>query len=111
MRAERKRNSGALDRRAVARGRHAPMPGFIEPCDPTLRERAPQGPEWVHEIKADGYRAQLHRKGDQVRIYSRNGHDWTGQFAALAAAAAALDLDEAIFDGEAAVLGASGLPD
>jgi bifunctional non-homologous end joining protein LigD len=35
-------------------------PGFIEPCDPTLREKPPRGEEWVYEIKADGYRAQLH---------------------------------------------------
>ena len=38
----------------------APYPGFIAPCDPTLHERAPEGSDWLHEIKIDGHRAQLH---------------------------------------------------
>src|SRR4051812_4928099 len=38
----------------------ASYPGFLEYCAPTLSERAPAGEEWAHEIKADGYRAQLH---------------------------------------------------
>src|SRR4051812_24150160 len=37
--------------------------GFIEPCDPTLSERAPSGEDWLYEIKADGYRAQVHLRG------------------------------------------------
>jgi hypothetical protein len=47
-----------------ARGRPAakadPYPGFIEPCHPTLVDRLPGGDGWLHEIKADGYRAQIH---------------------------------------------------
>jgi hypothetical protein len=39
--------------------KRAPFPGFIEPCDPTLRDRASDGPGWLHEIKIDGYRAQV----------------------------------------------------
>ena len=53
------------------------MPGFIEPCDPTLHERAPTGSEWVYEIKTDGYRAQVHIRDGKVTIYSRSGYDWT----------------------------------
>src|SRR5436190_13781455 len=70
--------------------KRAPMPGFIEPCDPTLREDAPRGPEWIHEIKIDGYRAQLHIRGGEVKVYSRKGYDWTEQFGQVARAAAAL---------------------
>jgi len=46
------------------------MPGFIEPCDPTLHERAPVGSDWVYEIKTDGYRAQVHLRNKRVTIYS-----------------------------------------
>jgi bifunctional non-homologous end joining protein LigD len=87
------------------------MPGFIEPCDPTLHEQAPTGPGWVYEIKTDGYRAQVHIRDGDVIIYSRSGYDWTKQFAAIAAAAKKLNIREAIIDGEATVLGNTGLPD
>ena len=90
------------------------MPGFIEPCDPTLQtlhERAPTGNEWVYEIKADGYRPQVHIRDERVTIYSRSGHDWTDEFAPIAKAASQLNVREAIIDGEATVLGNTGLPD
>jgi ATP-dependent DNA ligase len=44
----------------VAGAQPAPFPGFVEPCHPTLREEAPSGERWVHEIKFDGYRTQVH---------------------------------------------------
>jgi bifunctional non-homologous end joining protein LigD len=80
-------------------------------CDPTLRDEAPEGSAWVHEIKTDGYRAQLHLRAGTATVYSRRGHDWTVPFAAIAAAARELPAREAILDGEAAVLGRTGLPD
>src|SRR3954454_22719747 len=87
------------------------MPGFVEPCDPTLHERAPTGNEWVYEIKTDGYRAQVHIRDKRVTIYSRSGYDWTDEFAPIAKAASKLKVREAIIDGEATVLGNTGLPD
>jgi bifunctional non-homologous end joining protein LigD len=87
------------------------MPGFIEPCDPTLHERAPVGTDWVYEIKTDGYRAQVHIRSNQVTIYSRSGYDWTDEFAPIARAASKLKVRDAIFDGEATVLGNTGRPD
>src|SRR4051794_10283742 len=89
----------------------APMPGFIEPCDPTLHERVPTGSDWVYEIKTDGYRAQVHISNKRVTVYSRSGHDWTEEFAPIAAAASRLKVREAIIDGEATVVGNTGLPD
>jgi len=59
----------------------------VEYCDPTLSERAPTGAGWAHEIKADGYRAQVHLIDGTVTVYSRRGHDWTEQFGAIAEAA------------------------
>jgi bifunctional non-homologous end joining protein LigD len=96
---------------AVPGAKRAPFPAFIEPCDPTLRNRAPDGPEWLHEIKIDGYRAQLHIHRGRVTIYSRSGYDWTGQFRQIAHATERLSAHELIIDGEATVYGSTGLPD
>ena len=99
-------------RRFALRGaKPAPYPGFIAPCDPTLRERAPEGSDWLHEIKMDGYRAQLHIHDGRVRVFSRSGYDWTEQFSQIARAAEALSARELIIDGEATVVGKTGLPD
>jgi bifunctional non-homologous end joining protein LigD len=96
---------------SIPGGRKLAAPSFIHPCDPTLREAAPQGGGWLYEIKADGYRLQVHARGGQVTVYSRTGLDWTEQFASIAAAAKAIDARTAIIDGEAVVYGNTGLPD
>ncbi|MBR0838820.1 DNA ligase D [Bradyrhizobium liaoningense] len=95
----------------VAGARKAAIPGYIEPCDPTLRENPPRDEGWVYEIKADGYRAQLHLENENVKIYSRTGLDWTEQFSSIAAAGGELNAQSAIIDGEAVVYGRGGLPD
>jgi bifunctional non-homologous end joining protein LigD len=95
----------------VAAASKAAMPGFVEPCDPTLQEQAPTGDNWVYEIKIDGYRAQVHLYDGRVTIYSRRGYDWTEQFAPIAKAASELKVREAIIDGEVTVLGKTGFPD
>src|SRR4051794_3699901 len=91
--------------------RKLPIPRFVEPCDPTLREQAPEGGAWRYEIKADGYRAQLRLDGGDIELYSRTGLDWTAQFSPIAAAARELNARSAIIDGEAVVYGANGVPD
>jgi len=65
-------------------------PGFIEPCLPTLARSVPVGPQWVHEIKHDGFRFICRREGDRVRVFSRRGHDWTDRVPRIAEALAAL---------------------
>jgi bifunctional non-homologous end joining protein LigD len=62
--------------------------GFIEPCIPTLAAKPPSGPDWVHEIKHDGYRLIVRRDGEAVRLFTRRGHDWTDRYPAIAAAVA-----------------------
>src|SRR5215212_207412 len=91
--------------------RKAEFPTFIEPCDPSLRERAPAGDNWVYEIKADGYRAQVHVRDGNATAYSRTGLNWTGQFSVITEAAERLAVRQAVFDGEAVVYGATGVPD
>ena len=78
------------------------MPGFIAPQLATLKSKAPVGNKWLHEIKYDGYRLQIHlNKGAQ--IYTRNGHDWTNRFPVIAGAFD-IPVERAIFDGEVVVV-------
>jgi hypothetical protein len=49
---------------------------FIEPCLPTLRKEPPTGLQWVHEVKFDGYRLQLHKDGKD-ELLSKKGNDFT----------------------------------
>ena len=51
--------------------------GFVEPCLPTVADTVPSGPQWVHEIKHDGFRFICRREGNRIRVFSRRGHDWT----------------------------------
>jgi bifunctional non-homologous end joining protein LigD len=86
-------------------------PRFVEPCHPTERDRAPSGSNWLHEIKLDGYRAQLHLREGKAIVYSRRGHDWTEQFSAIARAAEKLGVRDAVLDGEVIVQDAAGMAD
>jgi hypothetical protein len=45
-----------------------------------LATKPPIGDEWIHEIKYDGYRLQVHRNAERVRIFTRHGYDWTDRF-------------------------------
>ncbi len=49
----------------------------FQPCIPTRGTKVPAGPDWIHEIKHDGYRLIVQREGKRVRLFTRNGHDWT----------------------------------
>jgi bifunctional non-homologous end joining protein LigD len=81
-----------------------PMPERIEPCLALLKSVPPTGPEWLFEVKWDGYRLAVHIGPDDVRIITRGGHDWTHRFPAIAEAARLLGVRSAILDGEAVVL-------
>jgi len=83
--------------------------GFVPPCIPTLAAKPPSGPDWVHEIKHDGYRLIVRRDGRSVRLFTRRGHDWTDRYPAIAAVAAKLRARSFTLDGEAAVSGADGV--
>jgi bifunctional non-homologous end joining protein LigD len=83
--------------------------GFIDPCIPTLAAKPPSGPDWVHEIKHDGYRLIVRRDGKAVRLFTRRGHDWTHRYPSIAAGAAMLRARSFTLDGEAVVCGADGL--
>lgn len=79
-----------------------PVPKFVAPCLATLSGVA-RGEQWVHEIKFDGYRLQARIDGDDVRMLTRTGLDWTDRFGALVSALRALGLGSAVLDGEVVV--------
>ncbi|MGR4932280.1 non-homologous end-joining DNA ligase [Bradyrhizobium sp. CAR08] len=72
--------------RASARKPQASMPGFISPQLATLKMKAPSGAQWIHEVKYDGYRIQLHINGDDRKAFTRNGHNWVNRFSVIAGA-------------------------
>lgn len=76
------------------------LPRFTPPALATLVDDVPEGDDWLFEMKFDGYRALAAVKGDDVRIYTRSGLDWTHRYGPLADAFAKLDLDSALIDGE-----------
>ena len=56
---------------------------FIKPMAPGLAKTPPAGADWIHEVKFDGWRAQIHVEGGSATIYSKNGADYTKRFRAL----------------------------
>ena len=87
------------------------LPKEFAPQLATLAERPPEGEEWLHELKFDGYRIVAVRRDEQVRLITRNGNDWTAKFKAVAAAVAPLTSDGTILDGELVALRPDGVPD
>lgn len=79
------------------------MPKFVPPCLATLYSDVARGDQWIHEIKFDGYRIQARIDGDDIRLLTRTGLDWTGRFGAIKRALAGLKLRSAILDGEVVV--------
>ena len=66
----------------LLRSRRVPS-GFIPPCLPSLAERPPTGPGWIHEIKHDGFRILARRDKDRVRLATRNGSDFTARYSKI----------------------------
>lgn len=98
-----------LARRIARPGSEKSAPAFIEPQLCTLTKMPPAGARWVHEVKFDGYRTQLHVRDGRVVLFSRNGLDWTARYPEIASAAARLPA--CVIDGEICALGKDGLPD
>jgi bifunctional non-homologous end joining protein LigD len=94
-----------------AGGIKANFPGFIAPALASSIARVPSGARWIHEIKFDGYRVQLHIANEGVRMFTRNGHDWTNRFKKVANEAFLISAGSAIIDGEVVVPAADGTTD
>jgi ATP-dependent DNA ligase len=85
-------------------------PAF-QPCIPTPATKVPNGADWVHEIKHDGYRLIIQREGKRVRLFTRNGHDWSDRFPVIIEAALRNRISSFVIDGEAVLLGVDGRSD
>jgi ATP-dependent DNA ligase len=82
----------------------------FEPCIPTPATSVPERPEWLHEIKHDGYRLIVQREAERVRLFTRNGHDWSDRYPLIAEAALRLRSNSFVLDGEADFVRAAGGP-
>jgi bifunctional non-homologous end joining protein LigD len=96
-----------VDPSAIPGARKGALPRFVAPQLATLVDEAPEGDEWVHELKFDGFRILCRIDDGKVALLTRNNKDWTGTFAPIAKAAPRLPCQQALIDGEAAVV----LPD
>ena len=92
-------------------GTKALYPGFIEPALATSIEKVPGGERWLHEIKFDGYRVQVHLVNEAVKVFTRRGHDWTNRFRKIADDAWHVAAGSAIIDGEVVVPAEDGTTD
>ncbi|AVB19868.1 MULTISPECIES: DNA ligase D [Pseudomonas syringae group] len=86
------------------------FPDTLAPQLATLVDAPPAG-DWLYEIKFDGYRMLTRIQNDEVRLFTRNGNDWTDQLPELTKALKGLKLQDSWFDGEVVVLDEQGLPD
>jgi ATP-dependent DNA ligase len=83
----------------------------FEFCIPTKSTSAPVGPDWLHEVKYDGYRLRLERDGDRVRMITRGGYNWTDHYPWIVEAARKNRHKQFVIDGEAVILGIDGVSD
>jgi len=104
-----KNKAAQLSPASAAGAKKTRMPASLSPTLATLVDSAPTGDDWIHEVKFDGYRMVSRIDHGDVRIYSRNGKEWTAVLPSVVAALQRLDVDQAWLDGEIAVAGAKGL--
>ena len=83
---------------------------FIPPCSPIPAKAVPVGDGWLHEVKFDGYRVQVHKTGKDVTIYSRNGHVFTPRFETIAYLFRDLPAQSVVLDGEIVASDHRGVP-
>lgn len=91
--------------------RRTPMPTKPKPQLATPSNTPPEGTDWFHEVKFDGYRLSIVHKGESIKVLSRSGLDWSAKFPDLAAAVGERLRVDAVLDGEAVILDAHGVSD
>ena len=90
--------------------RGVPLPQFVPPQLSQLVEKPPSGPQWLHEIKLDGFRMAARIDNGRVQLLTRTGLDWTAKYPSAAAALANLNIKTAYLDGELCGVDEAGLP-
>jgi ATP-dependent DNA ligase len=88
----------------------SPLPRWIPPqlCQPV--ETAPSGPQWLHEIKLDGFRMSARIEGGRAQLSTRSGLDWSDKYPSMVALLANVRAKSAYLDGELCGVGGDGLP-
>jgi len=100
--------SAAPSASGIKGARKAALPERVHPQLATLVSEVPEGEEWLHELKYDGYRALCRVEEGGARFFTREGNDWTARFGDLAREAAELPVRRALLDGEVVVLQPDG---
>jgi DNA ligase D-like protein (predicted ligase) len=98
--------------RSLAGSRHAEataLPTWIKPQLTKLVDQPPEGPDWLHEIKFDGYRMHARLDRGAVRLLTRTGLDWTHKYPAIAAAVSSIAARQTYLDGEVCGVGPDGI--
>ena len=85
-------------------------PKWIKPQLTRLAEEAPGGPDWLHEIKYDGYRVHARIDGDKIQLLTRTGLDWSHRYKRTIEALRSLEVKSVYLDGELCALNADGVP-
>jgi bifunctional non-homologous end joining protein LigD len=98
-------------KKPTAIGAKAPFPSFVKPALASSTEKVPGGERWIHEIKFDGYRVQVHLANTEVKVFTRRGYDWTHRFKKIASDAWHIGAGSAIIDGEVVAPAADGTTD
>src|ERR1700742_624868 len=90
--------------------RDSTLPLFVPPQLSQPVEKPPSGPQWVHEIKLDGFRMAARIDNGRVQLLTRTGPDWTEKYPGAVAALANVKGKTAYIDGELCGVDAAGLP-
>ena len=98
-----------IDPSSLEGAREERRPRFVKPELATLVDAPPEGSDWIHELKLDGYRILALLAGGKSKLYTRRGNDWTDRFPSLARALEAMPIERALLDGEVVVLDDRGV--
>src|SRR3984885_10481082 len=86
------------------------LPQFVPPQFSQPVEKPPSGPQWVHEIKLDGFRMAARIDNGRVQLLTRTGLDWTNKYPSAIAALANVRVKTAYIDGELCGVDEAGMP-
>lgn len=98
----------SLELKKISHATKKPMPNNISPELCTLANKTPNGDNWIHEVKYDGYRLLCFIKNKKIQFITRNGKDWTEYFSPLMNDIKKLKIKNAVLDGEVVVLDKNG---
>jgi len=94
----------------LVKRRDVPAPEFVPPMRATPIAQLPEGPEWIYEVKWDGYRALAAKQGDDVRLLSLKNKNLADDFPTVVSAVRTIKADTALLDGEIVAVNAQGQP-